>query len=150
MGEAKITLVPVEYVHTVWGNVDKYIADAVAYTYGRFTVADALECVLDKGYSLWVAFDEERIKGAVITNIVQYPRKRFLNMLFCGGEDGFDWKDSMLQMLRHWAYDNNCDGIEATGRSGWQKIFKDDGLTPLWQTFELPVLVEHGLGVANG
>ena len=30
----------------------------------------------------------------------------------------------MLQLLQRWAKDNECDGIEATARLGWSKIFK--------------------------
>jgi hypothetical protein len=94
---------------------------------------------------LWIAFDDEKIKGAVVTNFMHYPKKKYLCMTFCGGVELDKWKDPMLKLLQHFAHDTHCDGIEATARLGWTKIFKDDGHKPLWQTFQLPA-AEAGLG----
>ena len=60
-------------------------------------------------------------------------------MTFCGGEDFDKWKDIMLDLLKKWAKDNNCDSLEAVGRLGWAKIFKNDGHKSLFNTFELPL-----------
>jgi hypothetical protein len=145
-GEPRITLIPTDYVHTVWEQVRPYLEEAVEYTFGRYGIDDVQHMVLSGSHNLWAAFDDTGIKGTVVTCFSRYPKALYVTMVFCGGEDGPEWKNAMLKMLRHWAYDNNCDGIEATGRFGWQKIFKADGLLPLWQTFELPIDVEAGLG----
>ena len=68
-------------------------------------------------------------------------------MSFCGGEKLSEWKDPMLNLLQHWAFDSHCDGIEATARIGWAKVFKQDGHKALWQTFELPAGSE---GISHG
>jgi hypothetical protein len=141
----KVSLVPLNHVHEVWEKVAGYLERAAAETNGRYTGADILGLIFDYEYPLWIAFDEDDIKGAVVTCIVDYPRKKYLYLMFCGGVDGMEWKDQMLKVLQHWAFDSGCDGIEATGRLGWQKIFKDDGLKPIWQQFELPIAAS-GLG----
>jgi hypothetical protein len=134
----RISFVPKEYVDSCWGQIEEYLKGAADYTHGRYEVNDIYWAIVDYDHHLWIAFDDQQIKGAVVTNIVNYPRKRYLCMSFCGGVELDKWKDPMLKMLQHWAFDNYCDGIEATARPGWAKIFKDDGHVPLWRTFELP------------
>ena len=145
----QVSAVPAEYVKQVWPDVKDYLDGAAAYTHGRYEVEDILDSIIGYDHTLWIAFTEEGIKGAVVTNIIDYPRKRMLCMSFCGGVELDEWKDPMLQLLQKWAYDNDCDGIEATARLGWGKIFKSDGHKPLWQTFELPA-GEAGLGAEDG
>lgn len=139
MSGYQVSLVPVEYVDQVWDTVKPYLKRALKYAAGKYEPEDVYSLVVDYGYPLWVAFDDEGIKGAVITRFVQYPRKKYLFLEFCGGRDGFSWKAPMLDVLRSWAKDNGCDGIEAAGRAGWQKVFEKDGYKPTLQHFELGV-----------
>ena len=46
------------------------------------------------------------------------------------------WRDAMLQTLEKWAIDNSCDGMEMTGRKGFEKILKPHGWTPEYAVFE--------------
>ena len=142
----QVSMVPKDHVDTVWDSVKDYLEGAAQYTHGRYTVDDIYDCIKEYDHTLWIAFDEVGIKGAVVTNFVYYPQKKYLVMMFCGGEQLTQWKDPMLKLLQHWAFDNHCDGVEATARLGWAKIFKDDGHKPLAQTFQLPV-ADAGLGV---
>lgn len=136
----KATLIPSDQVRTIWPAVLPHIELAAEYTYGRYNADDILTAITDYDHHLWVAYDERgHIKGAVVTVIRHYPRKRALDLVFLGGTDGMEWKDAMLKLLQCWAYDNDCDVIESSGRLGWAKIFKSDGYKPLWQTYELPV-----------
>lgn len=141
----KVTMIPTDHVALWWDRVKPLLEKAAEYTYGRYDVDDILDSITDYGYTLWVAFDEDGIKGVVVTNFVVYPRKKFVNLAFCGGSEGLEWKDPMLKLLQHWAHDNQCDGLEATARLGWAKIFKSDGYEPLFQTFQLPA-ADAGLG----
>lgn len=135
----QVTLVPPEGVVPMWPKIRQHMQKAAEYTYGRYEVDDILVSITDYGHHLWVAFDDTGIHGAVVTTFKHYPRKLYLDMTFCGGDEGFTWKEPMLQMLRYWAHDNACDGIESSGRIGWARIFKGDGYKPLWQTYELPI-----------
>ena len=138
----QVSAVPAEYVKQVWPDVKEYMQGAADYTYGRYDVEDILDSVTDYDFTLWIAFNEAGIKGAVVTSFIDYPRKRMLCMQFCGGVDLEQWQAPMLELLQRWAKDNDCDGIESTGRVGWSKVFKSDGYKPLWQTYELPVDVQ--------
>lgn len=142
----QVSLVPTEYANEVWPAIYGYMEQAAKYTHGRYTASDILDTVLLYDHQLWIAFNEDRaIKGAVITEIVQYPRVKNLAMHFCAGVEGLTWKEPMLKTLQKWAFDNGCDNIEASGRAGWMKIFNGDGYKPLWYTYQMPV-ADSGLG----
>ena len=139
MSTMSVSLVPSEYAKDVWPAVKEYVAKAVKLTSGKYEPEDVLDLVVRYKYPLWIAFDGTDIKGAVITRFIEYPRKKYLFLEFCGGQDGFSWKEPMLSVLRSWAKDNDCDGIEGAGRDGWKKVFEDDGYVPTLRHFEMPV-----------
>ena len=141
----QVTLIPRDHLDTVWPLVEQYMHMAAEYTFGRYTAEDIKDSIQGYDHDLWAAFDDNKIKGIVVTNFVQYPQMRCLAMQFTAGEDLKDWKAPMLNLLQKWASDNNCDKIESSGRPGWPRVFKDDGCNVLWHTYELPV-AGSGLG----
>ena len=141
----QVSLIPSEHAYEVASRMYPYMEQAAHYTYGRYTADDILDSITQYDHQLWIAFEGEEVKGITVTYFKHYPRKKCLDLVFCAGDEGMEWKDPMLKMLQHWAYDNECDDIEATGRLGWAGIFKSDGYKPLWQVFELPV-ADTGLG----
>lgn len=136
----KVSLVPVEYIETVWPQIEEFMEGAAKYTYGRFNVEDIKEGLYTKPQQLWIAFtDDEVIKGAVVTQILMYPRMNSLVMHFTGGVDLKEWKPSMLELLQRFAKENGCDVIESYGREGWAKVFENDGFKSRFMFYELPV-----------
>lgn len=135
----QVSIVPVEYLPTVWPQVEGYLKGAADYTYGRYTVEDIKQGLLTKPQQLWIAFDDRKIYGAVVTSFTQYPSMVALDMVFTGGIDLPKWKAPMLEMLQRFAKDNGCSIIESYGRPGWEKVFKDDGFKTRFVFYELPV-----------
>lgn len=140
-----VSLVPKQYVHQCWPNIEGFMEKAADYTYGRYHAEDIYDLVSQRDdYHLWVAFDGDKHYGAVVSNFVSYPNKRVLALQFCGGEQLALWKTDMLELLKRWARDTNCEAIESTGRKGWMKIFEDDGYKFQWLTYELPIGAQNG------
>jgi len=135
----EVSLVPTQFIDTCWAQIEPFMERAAKYTYGRYTSNDIYDSIVEHDYQLWVAFDATGIKGAVVTNIGIYPKRKLLTMAFCGGRDLKEWKAPMLSLLQRFAKDMGCDGIESTARAGWAKIFSNDGYKQHWVTFELPV-----------
>jgi len=136
------SLIPTEHIPDVWSKIEEYMQGAADYTYGRFTKEDILAGTLTKPQQLWIAFDEQdnnAIYGAVVTEIIDYPRMRALVMHFTGGKDLPKWKTEMLSLLRRFSKDQGCSIIESYGRPGWEKVFKDDGYRKPFTFYELPV-----------
>lgn len=146
----EISLVPPELVDGLWPQVFPHLADAAAYTYGRYEPEDIVEAVLNGEAHLWVVIAESgEIIGVTVTRFWHYPRKTCLDMVFLAGDDGFAWRDAMLTTLRRWAQDAGCDALEGSGRPGLARAFRDDGYRLLWQVFEIPVDAAGG-GDQNG
>jgi hypothetical protein len=135
----EVSLVPAQYIDTCWEKIEAFIAKAAEYTYGRYTVGNIYDLVMEGDYQLWIAYDGKDFKGAVVTNIINYPQRKLLGMQFCGGEELSTWKDLMLDLLKRFARDSGCEGIESTGRPGWAKVFQNDGYKATWVTYELPL-----------
>ena len=134
----QVSLVLPEHYDVIWHDIHAYMAGAAKYTYGRFEAEDIKEGLSNKDQQLWIAFDDS-IKGAVITEIIQYPRMRTLVMHFTGGKELQSWKYPMLNTLQRYAKDKGCDSIESYGRRGWERIFKHDGFKSRFMYYELPV-----------
>jgi hypothetical protein len=135
----EVSAVPKEYAERVWPEIETFAGRAAKYSYGRYAAEDVLDLVLHHDYALWIALDGHEIIGFVTTTFANYPHAKYLKIAFLGGKRGKDWKDPILHLLRRWARDNECEGLEASGRPGWVKVFGRDGHTPLWNTFQLPL-----------
>ena len=57
--------------------------------------------------------------GCIVTEIVVYPRKKYLNVFLAGGE-----LDQILDMdadVKAWSIEQGCDAAMMSGRIGWKK-----------------------------
>jgi len=145
----EVSLVPPELIEGLWPRIFPHLSRAAEYTFGRYEPEDIFDVVVNGDAHLWIVIDEDEIIGLTVTRFWQYPRKKCLDMVFIAGDEGFSWKDAMLSVLQHWAYDNGCEVIESSGRPGFSRAFKDDGYKLLWQVYELPV-AGTGLGGQDG
>jgi hypothetical protein len=135
----EVSIVPVEYIEQVWPSIEGYLEGAANYSYGRYSVKDIKNGLLTKPQSLWIAFEDSKILGVVITSITYYPSMTALDMVFTGGIELKRWKKPMLNILQKYAKDNGCKIIESYGRVGWEKVFKQDGFKRRFMFYELPV-----------
>jgi hypothetical protein len=135
----KISAILQDDVDQVWSLIYGYMEGAAKYTHGRYTVDDIKSSFIkNHNQQLWIAYDD-KIYGAVITEIIQYPQMKALIMHFTGGIELPKWKDEMLSVLRSFAKDVNCQTIESFGRTGWKKVFSKDGFKSKFMFYELPV-----------
>jgi hypothetical protein len=135
----EVSMVPKEYIDTCWDKIEPFMIKAAESTYGRYSADNLYDMVKDGEHQLWVAYDDQTFKGSVLTNIMNYPQRKILCMGFCGGIDFKEWKTPIIDLLKKFAKDTGCDSIEAFGRPGWSKIFKNDGYQSKWVTFELSI-----------
>ena len=61
----QVSLVPAEHVDGCWGKIEAFVEKAAKYTYGRYSAANIYDMVIDGDYQLWIAFTDNKIKGAV-------------------------------------------------------------------------------------
>ena len=134
----KITAIHPDDYQFVWADIKEYMEGAAKYTHGRYTVDDIYNELCKGNQQLWLAYDD-KVYGAVVTELMRYPRKKTLIMHFTGGIELPKWKNEMLSVLRSFAKDNECDCIESYGRKGWAKVFENDGFSSKFMFYELEV-----------
>ena len=105
-------------IDNLWPEVSSILEPAL---YGSgFGLDDVLESLKSRDMQLWV-FSKEKISMCVVTQIVNFPKKKTFCLLFVGGEDlnsCIDYAD----IFEKYATDNKCDDIEALGRPGFSKF----------------------------
>lgn len=68
--------------------------------------------------------------AAAVTQILNYPKGRFLLVLLVGGKGLKDWKDDFEQEMLKFGRHFKCKKILIGGRKGWNRIY------PAWSRQE--------------
>jgi hypothetical protein len=121
MGEAVgFTRLPNFMIDDYWSEIEPLIKkpfDKMNVDY--YTLEDIRGFIKDESMQAWIAIDE-KIKGCVITDVINYPRKRILELLFIGGEDLDSWLYGW-ENIKDFAKKEGCKEIKSEGRPGWIK-----------------------------
>ena len=115
--------IPNDLVDSAWKNVEKDIADALARSNGYALAANIKQWIKDKKMQLWILWDKEdknQYYGVVVTEILQRPLKRCLNIRIMTGHHREKWQH-LIKNIEKFAWDNKCDSMELIARPGWQK-----------------------------
>ena len=135
----QVSQVQKEHIEFVWPFIEGYMKKAAKYTYGRFEAEDIKADLLKRPQQLWIAFDDTKIYGAVITEITNYPRKRVVTVHFLAGVKFETWKDPMLKLVQEFGKHNDCKLIDTYGRPGWERVWANYGYTKRFIFYELPL-----------
>lgn len=83
--------------------------------------------IMEDTKQLWIAVDNEKeaIVGAVVTEVVEYPKAKVVNVILLGGNKIRDWKDAMGSRIEEFANTEDCYALQSMGRKGWQALFPD-------------------------
>ncbi len=135
----KVSRVYTKDIETMWPFIEGYMKKAAKYTYGRFEAEDIKEGLLKNPQQLWVAFNDKKIYGAVVTEVTKYPRMTALTVHFLAGIEFESWKDPMLKLVQQFGKDNGCKLIDSFGRPGWEKVWANYGYTKRFIFYELPL-----------
>ena len=120
----QVALVEVEDVGMVWDEVSPLIEKALLHAEGELVPED-IKKHLDKGdLRLWVALENKDVIAAMVTEIIQYPRKKIVRIITLAGKDMSMWYD-FLPMIEGYAIRNNCSSLEAWTRKGMTRKLKD-------------------------
>ena len=101
-----------------WERCAEYISDALAYAGGTHTMEDVYQAVTT-GKAQFHPLE----KSAIITEIVDYPRRAICRIWLAGGE--LDELMEAEKSIAVWAKSLGCDAMEIIGRKGWQRQLKD-------------------------
>lgn len=119
----EIRYVPHNYVLKIWGEVEPIITKALKRNDGELLSDDVLKALLKKENILWVGVQDNKILMALVLEMIEYPRKKALNILTWGTKSGYDYELWIKEFYKveHFAKINGCSFIEARTRKGLAK-----------------------------
>ena len=129
----ELIYVPTKSVNEVWALVKTDIANALNRSNG-YALADHIKkWIIEEKMQLWILWDKEAAKeskyyGLVVTEILQRPLQRCLNMRIMTGRHREKWQH-LIKHIEDFAWLNNCDSLELIARPGWKKVLKPFGYT---------------------
>ena len=121
-------LIPTNKVEQVWSFAVKDVADALARSNGYARAEHIKKEILDNKMQLWILWDSETKEyyGVCVTEIIQRPLKRCLNIKIMTGRHRDKWQH-LIKHVEEFAWKNNCDLLELVARPGWKKVLKQYG-----------------------
>ena len=129
----ELIYVPTKSVNEVWGLVKTDIANSLNRSNG-YALADHIKkWINEEKMQLWILWDKDAAKeskyyGLVVTEILQRPLQRCLNMRIMTGRHREKWQH-LIKHIEDFAWLNNCDSLELIARPGWKKVLKPFGYT---------------------
>ena len=105
-----------------------WIEAALEYSGGTHNFDDIVEGIKEGRMQLWPS-----ARGCIVTEIVIYPRKKYLNIFLAGGE--LDQILDMHDSVKEWMIEQKCEAAMMSGRLGWKKPLEKQGWSLLQAHF---------------
>ena len=127
----KLYNIPTKSVDEVWGVVKNDIANALSRSNGYALSDHIKKWIKETKMQLWILWDSEAEKqnkyyGVVVTEVIQRPLQRCLNIKIMIGRHREKWQH-LIKHIEDFAWQQNCDLLELVARPGWKKILKPFG-----------------------
>ena len=125
--------VPTKSVNEVWALVKTDIANALNRS-NNYALSDHIKkWIIEEKMQLWILWDKEAPKeskyyGLVVTEVIQRPLQRCLNIRIMTGRHREKWQH-LIKHIEDFAWLQNCDSLELIARPGWKKVLKPFGYT---------------------
>lgn len=123
--------VSISTLEEAWPTVAPMLQPCIEMLNGEFNLDDVWLRLHSCDWQLWVVVEGSISKfyGAVVTEVILYPRKKVLRILLLGGEEFAKWLD-LFKYIEDWAVGQGCSGAEAWCRPGMSKHMKTLGFVP--------------------
>jgi len=132
------TGVPHYQVEFVWEQVTHFIQAALDRTEGELDLSDIHHDLINRNMQLWVLTDNGEIIGALVTQIMEYPKMTACRIVAMGGEVSGEF-DPVDEILSEWAKELECERMEIVGRKGWTRAIKHLGYNEAYSYVTKPL-----------
>lgn len=123
----KIQYVALEWVNYTWSKVEKFIADALAYSNGDYTAEQAKVFVAQGRWTLLVAVDDSgEIQGAATVEFFNRPDDRVAFITAIGGR--LVSNEDTFEQLKTYARSMGATAIEGAARESIARLWQRYGL----------------------
>lgn len=126
-------------IDSVWHVIEPMLDKALKHADGKYTARSVKDALITKSMQMWVAVTEkEIIKAFAITQIINYPDKKVLSIMFAGGVDMKNWLH-FIHILQNFGKFHDCLAIEIYGRAGWEKVLAPYGYEKIHSVYRLDI-----------
>ena len=127
----ELVQIPKENIDIVWRQCKTMIADAMASSNNYANASHFKQWISENKMQLWFLWDKEadidqRLYGIVVTEVIQRPLQRCLNIKIMTGKHRDKWQH-LIKHIEDFAWQNNCDLLELVARPGWKRVLKPFG-----------------------
>lgn len=78
--------VPIQFIHAAWPKVERFIASALEYSQGDYSLDQAKVMLANGHWALYVATDGDEVKGAAAVQFNNMPNDRVAFVIAIGGK----------------------------------------------------------------
>lgn len=128
----ELIFIPQELVEKVWIKVEPDVISALKRS-GEYATSNHIkDHCLKNEMQLWMLWDkenkEEKYHGVVITEVIQRPLIKVLNIRIMVGNGRENWQH-YISIIEDFAKHNGCDKMELIARPGWERVLKQFNYT---------------------
>jgi phage pi2 protein 07 len=126
-------------IDQVWEHVAPQLEKAISYSDGKFQLEDVYRSLIARDMQLWVVFDKDgNLCTSVVSQILNFPRKKVFQLLFIAGKDSEDWL-YLYEDLKDFAKEHGCVAVEGYGRPGWERLSKHLGFKKIHTIYRFDI-----------
>lgn len=131
----KVEHVPVEWVHRVWGPVEKFLASAIEHSKGDYTIDQVKAYVAQGQWTLLVATDEGSIHGAATVSFFNRANDRVAFVTAIGGK--LISSNETFNQLKEFAVSQGATCLEGAARESIARLWKRYGFNEKYRIVEV-------------
>ena len=124
----KAGLISPEDAVKIWDKVGPMLQKVVDHTEGELLPEDFLDNIVNGYMHLWLSVEDTEITMVMVTQIIEYPRRKTLRIIAIAGENFKETHSQFNDMIESFAIQAGCSGLELWGRKGWKKML------PYWES----------------
>jgi hypothetical protein len=115
-----VRLPPLDELALNWWRIEPLLRRATQIT-GCYEPIDVLQLAMAGRAGIWLAGD---IDAVIVTEVKAYPRRKVLEMMFCGGDNMASWLEEAIAVMDQHATKTGCSHIACIGRPGWERTWR--------------------------
>lgn len=124
--ELKIFQLPPETIETLWPSLRLKLKPALDRMRGLVTERVTLQRLMNGERQCWVAYHGADLKATIVTRILTAEGgQRLLEAILGGGDDRKTWQRPIVERLKKFMVDENCEAFRIIGRKGWERLYPE-------------------------
>lgn len=135
---AQFRIVPTLETASLWPEVVEVLQLALDRIAWAYKPEDIQSRIAHEQMHLGVFEVDGRVTTACVTEVIQFPRCRALNVFLIGG-NGFGMWTQWFEDIRNVAKILGCRYVIGTGRDGWERVVEKNGMRKVGNLYRTEV-----------